>query len=292
MCDFYSGKFDVLLCTTIIESGLDVSTANTIIIDRADALGLAQLYQLRGRVGRDKHRAYAYLLVPEDAALSEVAKKRLQVIAELTELGSGFKVAAKDLEIRGTGNLLGPEQHGQIAAVGFDLYCRLIESTVRDLKGEAAAEPVEPSIRLEAEGYVPEVYVEDPNIRLQLYKRLATLSSPQEVSAFREELVDRFGEPPHETERLLAAMALKILARSLRIREVNAVGKTIRIAFGESPPLAPAKVAALLRKEGGRLRYIPKDTARTGSDELEYPVDGGDNIATAQALLLRLQECQ
>ncbi|HWR21032.1 MAG TPA: transcription-repair coupling factor, partial [Verrucomicrobiae bacterium] len=206
MCDFYGGTFDVLLCTTIIESGLDVGAANTIIIDRADALGLAQLYQLRGRVGRDKHRAYAYLLVPEDTVLSEVAKKRLQAIAELTDLGSGFKVAARDLEIRGAGNLLGPEQHGQIAAVGFDLYCRLIESTVRELKGEAAAESIEPSIRLEAAGYVPEAYVEDPNVRFQLYKRLAALTSTQEVSAFREELIDRFGEPPQETERLLTAM--------------------------------------------------------------------------------------
>ncbi|MGB4780788.1 transcription-repair coupling factor, partial [Candidatus Methylomirabilis sp.] len=292
MCDFYSGTFDVLLCTTIIESGLDVGAANTIIIDRADALGLAQLYQLRGRVGRDKHRAYAYLLVPEDAVLSEVAKKRLQAIAELTDLGSGFKVAARDLEIRGAGNLLGPEQHGQIAAVGFDLYCRLIESTVRELKGEAAAEPVEPSIRLEVAGYMPETYVEDPNVRLQLYKRLAALTSTQEVSALREELIDRFGEPPHETERLLTAMALKILARALHIREVDAAGKTIRIVFGESPPLAPAKVAVLLREEGGRLRYIPKSPhppfTKGGhggidgamGDALEYTVNGGDKIAT------------
>jgi transcription-repair coupling factor (superfamily II helicase) len=292
MCDFYDGKFNVLLCTTIIESGLDVGAANTIIIDRADALGLAQLYQLRGRVGRDKHRAYAYLLVPEDAALTEVAKRRLQVIAELTELGSGFKVAARDLEIRGAGNLLGPEQHGQIAAVGIDLYCRLIESTVKELKGEAVTEPVEPSIRLEAEGYLPEGYVEDPNVRLQLYKRLAALSESQEVPAFRDELVDRFGEPPHETERLLTAIALKVLARALHIREVDATGKTVRIVFGESPPLAPDKVAALLREEGGRLRYISKATTRAGYDELAYKVEGGDKIAAAQTVLSRLQACK
>lgn len=304
MCDFYDGTFNVLLCTTIIESGLDVSAANTIIIDRADALGLAQLYQLRGRVGRDKHRAYAYLLVPKDAALSETAKKRLQVIAELTELGSGFKVAARDLEIRGTGNLLGPEQHGQIAAVGIDLYCRLIESTVKELKGQAVAEPVEPVIRLEAEGYLPEIYVEDSNVRLQLYKRLAAFSALPEVSALREELVDRFGEPPPETERLLIAMALRILSRTLHIREVVAAGKTIRIVFGESPPLAPDKVATLLREEGGRLRYIPKSShpsftkggpgggCRIGYDELEYKVEGGDKIAIAQTLLSRLQACR
>jgi transcription-repair coupling factor (superfamily II helicase) len=304
MCDFYDGKFNVLLCTTIIESGLDVSAANTIIIDRADALGLAQLYQLRGRVGRDKHRAYAYLLVPKDGVLPEVAKKRLQVIAELTELGSGFKVAARDLEIRGTGNLLGSEQHGQIAAVGIDLYCRLIESTVKELKGQAVAEPVEPVIRLEAEGYLPEIYIEDSNVRLQLYKRLAAFSVLPEVSALREELVDRFGEPPQETERLLTAMALRILSRTLHIREVVAAGKTIRIVFSESPPLAPDKVATLLREEGGRLRYIPKSPhpsftkgghggiGRTGYDELEYRIEGGDTIAIAQTLLSRLQACR
>ncbi|PWB80561.1 MAG: transcription-repair coupling factor, partial [Candidatus Methylomirabilota bacterium] len=292
MCDFYEGKCNVLLCTTIIESGLDVGAANTIIIDRADALGLAQLYQLRGRVGRDKHRAYAYLLVPKDAALSETAKKRLQVIAELTELGAGFKVAAKDLEIRGAGNLLGSEQHGQIAAVGIDLYCRLIESTVKELKGEAVTEPVEPSIRLEAEGYLPEAYVEDSNIRFQLYKRLAALPALQDVVAFQEELVDRFGEPPRATERLLTAMTLKIMARTLHVREIDAAGKAIRIVFGESPPLASDKVAALLREERGRLRYIPKDMTHTRYDEMEYTGEGGDKGAAARTLLSRLQACQ
>jgi len=285
MCDFYAGKSDVLLCTTIIESGLDVGRANTIIVDRADALGLAQLYQLRGRVGRDKRRAYAYLLVPEDAALSEIAKKRLQVIAELTELGSGFKVAARDLEIRGAGNLLGPEQHGQIAAVGFDLYCRLIESCVKELQGEAIAESVEPSIRLEAEGYLPETYVEDPNARLLLYRRLAALSATDEIPAFREELVDRFGEPPPQAERLLAAVSLKILARTLAIRELDARGETVRLVFSDSPPLASDKVAALLREEAGRLRYVPVNT-------LEYQANGGERIGTVQGLLSRLLQCR
>ena len=285
MCDFYAGKSDVLLCTTIIESGLDVGAANTIIIDRADALGLAQLYQLRGRVGRDRRRAHAYLLVREDAALSEVAKRRLQVIAELTELGSGFKVAARDLEIRGAGNLLGPEQHGQIAAVGVDLYCRLIESTVREVKGEVAAEPVETSIRLEAEGYLPEAYVEDPNVRLQLYKRLAALTEEAEVPSFREELVDRFGELPPQAERLLAAVTLRIRAGTLGVRELDARGETVRLVFQGAPPLAPDKVAALLRAEAGRLRYVPRDT-------LEYRVNGREKIAIAQDLLARLWECR
>ncbi|MGH7428672.1 MAG: transcription-repair coupling factor, partial [Candidatus Methylomirabilaceae bacterium] len=285
MCDFYAGKSDVLLCTTIIESGLDVGSANTIIVDRADALGLAQLYQLRGRVGRDKHRAYAYLLVAEDAALSDVARKRLQVIAELTELGSGFKVAARDLEIRGAGNLLGPEQHGQIAAVGFDLYCRLIESAVKELKGEEAIESFEPSITLDAEGYLPESYVEDADTRLQLYKRLTALTVTEEVPGFRDELVDRFGALPEQAERLLQAVTLRIMARTLAVRELRAKGDTIRLVFSDSPPLVPAKVAALIHAESGRVRYLPKDT-------LEYRVNGEALIPSALTLLSRLLECR
>ncbi len=185
MVDFYLKKVDVLLCTTIIESGLDVPSANTIIIDRADTLGLAQLYQLRGRVGRDKYRAFAYLLVPADGGMSEVARKRLQVIAELTELGSGFKIAARDLEIRGAGNLLGAEQSGHIAAVGFDLYTQLIQETVRELKGEPTEVEVEPTIRLRAEGFIPESYVPDPALRLNLYKRLAALRETPTADRFR-----------------------------------------------------------------------------------------------------------
>jgi transcription-repair coupling factor (superfamily II helicase) len=285
MCDFYAGHSDVLLCTTIIESGLDVGSANTIIVDRADSLGLAQLYQLRGRVGRDKHRAFAYLLVPEDAALSETARKRLQVIAELTELGSGFKVAARDLEIRGAGNLLGPEQHGQIAAVGFDLYSRLIDSTVKELKGEAAMEPVEPSITLEAEGYLPDTYVEDPDVRLQLYKRLTSLAVIEDIPAFREELIDRFGRLPEQAERLLQALTLRIMARALGARELKATGDTIRIAFGSSPSLVAEKVAALVQAERERARYLPTDT-------LEYRADGDGLIPSALALLSRLLECR
>jgi transcription-repair coupling factor (superfamily II helicase) len=284
MCDFYAGRYDVLLCTTIIESGLDVGGANTIIVDRADTLGLAQLYQLRGRVGRDKRRAYAYLLVPEDAALTDLARKRLQVIAELTELGSGFKVAARDLEIRGAGNLLGPEQHGQIAAVGFDLYCRLMEATIRELKGEPVPEPAELTIRLEAEGYLPESYVEDPDIRLQLYRRLTAVSTLEEIVAFREELVDRFGDLPPQAERLLEAVRLRTLAAQLAVRELDARGGAIRLVFGADPPFDASRVARLLQAEAGRLRYIPRHT-------FEYRVNGDATFATAERLLTRLLEC-
>jgi transcription-repair coupling factor (superfamily II helicase) len=284
MVDFYLKKVDVLLCTTIIESGLDVPSANTIIIDRADTLGLAQLYQLRGRVGRDKYRAFAYLLVPADGGMSEVARKRLQVIAELTELGSGFKIAARDLEIRGAGNLLGAEQSGHIAAVGFDLYTQLIQETVRELKGESTEVEVEPTIRLRAEGFIPESYVPDPALRLNLYKRLAALRETRQLADFADELADRFGPVPPETGWLLQVMELKFQARALRIQEIDARREAIRVRFGPAPPVRPETIVTLLRTERGRLKYLPEDT-------LEYRTDGATpeaRLAAARKLLHRL----
>jgi transcription-repair coupling factor (superfamily II helicase) len=284
MVDFYLKKVDVLLCTTIIESGLDVPSANTIIIDRADTLGLAQLYQLRGRVGRDKYRAFAYLLVPADGGMSEVARKRLQVIAELTELGSGFKIAARDLEIRGAGNLLGAEQSGHIAAVGFDLYTQLIQETVRELKGESTEVEVEPIIRLRAEGFIPESYVPDPALRLNLYKRLAALRETRQLADFADELADRFGPVPPETGWLLQVMELKFQARALRIQEIDARREAIRVRFGPAPPVRPETIVTLLRTERGRLKYLPEDT-------LEYRTDGATpeaRLAAARKLLHRL----
>ncbi|HSB69294.1 MAG TPA: transcription-repair coupling factor [Candidatus Methylomirabilis sp.] len=285
MVDFYLKKVDVLLCTTIIESGLDVPSANTIIIDRADTLGLAQLYQLRGRVGRDKYRAYAYLLVPAEGGMTEVARKRLQVIAELTELGSGFKIASRDLEIRGAGNLLGAEQSGHIAAVGFDLYTQLIQETVRELKGQPVESVVDPTIRLQIEGFIPEAYVPDASVRLNLYKRLAAVTETERLPAFAEELADRFGPAPGEVERLLRVMELKIQARALRIREIDARREAIRVTFAPSPPVSPETILSLLRSERGRLKYLPEDT-------LEYRTDAPTpeaRIEAARKLLQRLQ---
>ena len=274
MVEFYLKKVDVLLCTTIIESGLDVPSANTLIIDRADVLGLAQLYQLRGRVGRDRHRAYAYLLVPADGGMTEVARKRLQVIAELTELGSGFKIAARDLEIRGAGNLLGAEQSGHIAAVGFDLYTQLIQETVRELKGEPAEAVVDPTIRLRVDGFIPETYVPDPTLRLNLYKRLAAIGEAGQLADFAEELTDRFGPIPVEVSRLFQVMELKLQARALRIQEIDARRELIRVRFGSEPPVQPETIVALIRAERGRLKYRPEDT-------LEYRADA----TTPEALL-------
>ena len=290
MVDFYLKKVDVLLCTTIIESGLDVPSANTIIIDRADTLGLAQLYQLRGRVGRDRYRAYAYLLVPAEGGMTEVARRRLQVIAELTELGSGFKIATRDLEIRGAGNLLGAEQSGHIAAVGFDLYAQLIQETIRELKGEPVEVAVDPVIRLRAEGFIPESYVPDPTLRLNLYKRLAAIPDAERLRDFAEELHDRFGPAPPEVRWLLTVMDLKIQARALKVREIDARREAIRLSFAPDPPVLPETILALLRSERGRLRYLPGDV-------LEYRIPPGAGpgagpearVEAARNLLQRLR---
>ncbi len=260
MCDFYARKYDLLLSTAIVESGLDIPNANTIIIDRADTLGLAQLYQLRGRVGRDKHRAYAYLLVPPEGGLGEIARKRLQVISELTELGSGFKIAARDLEIRGGGNLLGPEQHGHIAAVGYDLYCQLIESTIKELRGIHEEPEIEPNIKLKVEAYLPETYIPDPNIRLNLYKRLLTFRSVWDLGDFHSELEDRFGEPPGPARILLQMVELKIIARQLKIQKIVRTDNKVRITFGDPAVVKPEKVVALLTREAERFQYIPENT--------------------------------
>ena len=285
MVDFYLRKVDVLLCTTIIESGLDVPSANTILIDRADTLGLAQLYQLRGRVGRDRHRAYAYLLVPADGGMTEVARRRLQVITELTELGSGFKIASRDLEIRGAGNLLGAEQSGHIAAVGYDLYTQLIQETIRELKGEPREVPVDPVIRLRADGFIPERYVPDPTLRLNLYKRLLALPDAERLRDFAEECTDRFGPIPPEVRWLFTVMELKLQARALRVREIDARREAIRVSFAPDPPVRPETILALLRAERGRLRYLPGDV-------LEYRTPPGAGpearVEAARNLLQRL----
>jgi transcription-repair coupling factor (superfamily II helicase) len=235
-------------------------------------------------VGRDKYRAYAYLLVPADGGMSEVARKRLQVIAELTELGSGFKIAARDLEIRGAGNLLGAEQSGHIAAVGFDLYTQLIQETVRELKGEPAEAETDPTIRLRAEGFIPEFYVPDPALRLNLYKRLAALREANLLADFAEELADRFGPVPAEVEWLLRMLDLKLQARRLRIQEIDGRREAIRVRFAPDPPVSPETILSLLRTERGRLKYLPEDT-------LEYRTDGATpeaRLAAARKLLHRL----
>ena len=212
MLDFYNGEFDVLVCTTIIESGLDIPNVNTIIVYDADKLGLSQLYQLRGRVGRSNRLAYAYLTYQRDKVLTEVAEKRLQAIKEFTEFGSGFKIAMRDLEIRGAGNLLGREQHGHMEAIGYDLYTKLLEDTVRELTGRPLEEKIETSVEINIEAYIPSSYIEDENQKIEIYKKIAAIDSKEYLYDIEEEIEDRFGDIPGSVRNLLNISYIKHLA--------------------------------------------------------------------------------
>ncbi|MBI3814585.1 MAG: transcription-repair coupling factor [Nitrospinae bacterium] len=252
MLKFINMEYNILVCTTIIESGLDIPAANTIIINRADKLGLAQLYQLRGRVGRERHQAYAYLFIPGEDVLSEAARKRLTAIEELSELGSGFKLAAKDMEIRGAGNILGAEQSGYIASVGFDLYCKLMEETVKELKGETVEESIEPSMKLSIKGHIPKGYVHDLNQRLDIYRRLDMLDTLEDAGRFRDELNDRYGDMPEPVEILISTAELKILSRILKIEKVDMTGSWMTLTFNRSTPVSADKIMRFMKTCGER----------------------------------------
>jgi transcription-repair coupling factor (superfamily II helicase) len=230
---FWNREFDVLVCTTIVESGLDIPNANTLIVERADNFGLSQLHQIRGRVGRGRDRAYAYFLYPKEKPLTEVAIDRLNTIATNTELGAGMQVALKDLEIRGAGNLLGGEQSGHIAEVGFDLYMRMVGEAVTDFKKgivEESESTHECKIEIPVDAHLPEIYIDSERLRLDIYRRLAEISDPNEVEKVREELIDRFGEPPLSVELLLQVAILRARARTLGVKEVIANGKNLKIS--------------------------------------------------------------
>jgi transcription-repair coupling factor (superfamily II helicase) len=257
MLRFLHGEADVLLCTTIIESGLDIPRANTILIHRADALGLAQLYQLRGRVGRSDQRAYAYLLIPGLEALSGDAERRLEAIQDLTALGSGFRLANMDLEIRGAGNLLGAEQSGNIGAVGYETYMEMLQETIDELRGESHGEEIDPEIRLPIPARLPDDYVAEVNQRLVLYKRLASCRDDAEVDRIRDELLDRFGPLPASAESLLWVIRLKILARRLGIASVETARGDIVLRAAARTQVDPQRLVNLLTQAGGGLRVAP-----------------------------------
>jgi transcription-repair coupling factor (superfamily II helicase) len=261
MLAFVRGDFDVLLCTTIIESGLDLPRVNTIVIDRADALGLAQLYQLRGRVGRSKHRAYAYLLIPSEQAMSDEAKRRLEAIQDLSALGSGFRLASMDLEIRGAGNLLGAEQHGNLAAVGFDTYLELLEQEIERLRGGEPAPEVDPEIRLPIPARLPEEYVADVRQRLVLYKRLAGAPDAEAVERLADELLDRFGPLPLEARNLLGVIRLKVAARALGIASVALEDGQLVLGAAAASRVDPARLVALVRRRG-EVEVLPDQRVR------------------------------
>jgi len=257
MLGFMHNETNLLLCTTIIESGLDIPNANTLIVNRADSFGLAQLYQLRGRVGRAKQRAYAYFLIPGEGAISSEARERLKILQELTELGAGFRIATHDLEIRGAGDLLGARQSGNIAAVGFDLYTELLEEAIRELKGEEAAVRVEPEIKLRIPAFVPEEYVREPNQRLIIYKKLTQAASDGEIDEVEDELIDRFGRLPLAATYLLAVMRLRLRFKTLLIKEAEFDGKRLILSFHQRTPASPDAIIALLRERPAKYQFTP-----------------------------------
>ncbi|HVL68499.1 MAG TPA: transcription-repair coupling factor [Vicinamibacterales bacterium] len=261
MVDFVAHKYDVLLATTIIENGLDIPNANTIIVNRADRYGLAQLYQLRGRVGRSDRRAYAYLLVPPDEALSPIAKKRLAAIREFSDLGSGFRVAAMDLEIRGAGNLLGGEQSGQIEAVGFDTYMKLLEQTIRELKGEEIEDDLRANVNLRVDLRIDETYIPDMNQRLTVYRRMAGVRNDDELRRIVDEVRDRYGAPPESVLNLAEYASIRLLADRLRIESIDREGQTVVLKFRSDATLDPAWLFSLVQQRGD-LTLVPPATLK------------------------------
>ncbi len=273
MMDFINYKYDVLVCTTIIESGLDIPNVNTIIIDRADALGLAQLYQLRGRVGRDKYKAYGYLFYPSDRVITEDSQKRLRVIEEFTDLGSGFKIALRDLEIRGMGNILGAEQHGHIMTVGYDMYCKLLNEAIKELKGEQIEEDFETKIRLSIEAYIPDSYVPNSTQKIGLYKRIAQISDDNDMIDMIQELEDRYGKLPIQVKRLMSIAEIKQIAQKIRIKNITSSDKEVIISFDtDRTTIKPDVLINMVKSQNG-LRLSPSanlilSTEGMGQDQL------------------------
>jgi len=254
---FKMGGFNVLIATTIIENGIDIPNVNTIIIDRADMYGVSQLYQLRGRVGRSDRKAFAYLFYPKERAISEIAMKRLQVISDFTELGSGFKIAMKDMEIRGAGNLLGREQSGEIYSVGFDLYLRLLEEAVQRLQHEGFEIESEALLELEYTGFIPESYIEVAQTKMEVYKKIASVSTSEELDRVYTELEDRFGPIPEEVLSLLALADIRIICRRLSISSLKERAGRVFVEFSRVSKVSVERLLRLIKESSGRVKLDP-----------------------------------
>jgi transcription-repair coupling factor (superfamily II helicase) len=277
MLAFVEGRTDVLVATTIVENGLDIPRANTMLVNRADRYGLGQLYQLRGRVGRADRRAYAHLLVPPGTVLSEVARKRLAAIREFSDLGAGFRIAALDLELRGAGNLLGGQQSGHIQAVGLDLYVKLLEQTILELKGETPQETPRAALHLGLEMRIPAPYVPEIHQRLSLYKRVSQARQGHELAGLREELRDRYGPYPPEVEGLLRYAALRLEAEAVGVGQVDLTAGALRLRFDPTTPLDPATLVGLAREHPG---------AALQPEGLVWPLEPGEGTLEGLGNLL------
>ena len=293
MIDFVGGGYDVLLSTTIIENGLDIPNVNTIVVNHAERYGLSQLYQLRGRVGRSARRAYAYLLVPPADNLSQVARQRLAAIKEFSSLGSGFRVAALDLEIRGAGNLLGAQQSGHIEAIGFDMYLKLLEETVRELKGEPAADDQRAAVNLGIDLRIDEEYIAETNQRLSLYRRIAAARDETALAAVLEEVGDRYGPPPSSVRQLAEYGRIRILADRIGVAAVDRERRLLVIRFGEDARIDPAQLVAFVQSRPA-VTLTPPAVIRIDLDAFradgngEDPVTGGNVLEPVAAVLREL----
>lgn len=275
MLDFYEGNYDILVCTSIIENGLDVPNANTIIVYDADKFGLAQLYQMRGRVGRTHRMAYAYFTYQRDKVLTEVAEKRLQAIKEFAELGAGFKIAMRDLEIRGAGNILGPQQHGHILSVGFEMYCRLLDEAVQELRtGKAIEPPPEPVLEFNVDAYLSGDYISDAMHKIEVYQRIAAIRTEEHISEMVDELIDRFGEPPQPVQNLFMVARVKNYARALGIRSIFQRRDHVEIQFTDRPNIGVDDIIALKSSYPGRVSIQPgpPQTLRLKTANLTEPI--------------------
>ena len=249
---------DILVCTTIIETGVDVPNVNTLIIENADCFGLSQLYQLRGRVGRSNRRAYAYFTFQRDKVLREIAEKRLAAIREFTDLGSGFKIAMKDLEIRGAGNLLGERQHGHMEAVGYDLYCKMLNEAVKNLKGEDTAPDFLTTVELEVDAYIPASYIVNEQQKLDIYKRIAGVETESESAEMKEELLDRFGTVPKSVDNLLRIALLRAQAHKLYIMEIKGRPGELRFVYRPDARVHGENIPMLFEQYGNSLKFLPQ----------------------------------
>ena len=280
MFAFISREFDVLLATTIIENGIDIPACNTILINHAERFGLSQLYQLRGRVGRSDRLAFCYLLVPSDRVLSGDARKRLAAIQEFSDLGAGFRIAAKDLEIRGSGNILGGEQSGEIVAVGFEMYTKLLEEAIRELKGEKVEEEVSTSMNLGVDIYIPHEYIADENLRMTFYKKIASATTDVRLDDIRGEMRERFGALPPNVENLIRFVKVKHFAQQLGVISVVREGARGVIKMTQKARIDPNKLLALIQ-ENPNIKFSPNGV-------LSFPIKahGTEVIDVIEALLV------
>jgi transcription-repair coupling factor (superfamily II helicase) len=288
MMDFVDREYDVLVCTSIIESGLDMPNVNTLIVERADHMGLSQLYQLKGRVGRTDRQAYAYFFYPRHMTLKELAQKRLEVLQEFSSLGSGLHIAMKDMEIRGAGNVLGTQQHGNMDAIGFELYSRMLSQEVAHLKGEAFSEDFTPQLSLGVTAYFPKEYIPDEGLKIEFYRRLA--EAGENISGVEEELKDRFGPLPPEAQMLLTVASFRPLTKGLGVQRLEAQGGWVSLQWHPNHSPDPARVQKWFKQYPSRIRFSPQDP-----NTVSFRVAKGDEtqekrLAAVENLLKELQK--